>query len=103
MPSTLLHARRVSRSFGPRTVLHEVDLRVDAGSRIALIGPNGAGKSTLLRILAGAEAPDAGTVACHGTVGHLPQLADAAGAHRTVREVALEQVGVTAAARELDE
>ncbi|MGZ6642981.1 MAG: ATP-binding cassette domain-containing protein, partial [Solirubrobacteraceae bacterium] len=101
MSSTLLHARQISRHHGTRAVLHHVDLRVDTGSRIGLVGPNGSGKSTLLRVLAGDEAPDEGTVARHGTVGHLPQLAGLSD-RRTVREVVLDQVGVTGAARELD-
>jgi ATPase subunit of ABC transporter with duplicated ATPase domains len=101
MPATLLHARRISRHHGTRTVLHDVDLRVDAGSRIVLVGPNGAGKSTLLRVLAGAEEPDAGAVDRRGSVGHLPQLAGLLD-DRSVRDVVLDQVGVTGAARELD-
>src|SRR4051794_12629706 len=104
MPSTLIDARRVSRHHGARTLLDAVDLRVDAGSRIALIGPNGSGKSTLLRILAGLERPDGGTVRAHGTVGYLPQLASetAAGGHATVRATILERIGVAAAGRRLD-
>jgi branched-chain amino acid transport system ATP-binding protein len=49
MPSTLLDARRITRRHGARTLLDAVDLRVDAGSRIALIGPNGSGKSTAFK------------------------------------------------------
>src|SRR4051812_27157838 len=109
MPSTLLDARQIARHHGARTILDSVDVRVDAGSRLALIGPNGSGKSTLLRILAGLERPDAGTVRTYGTVGYLPQLAsesesDAtdAGAPATVRGTILERIGVAGAERRLD-
>src|SRR4051812_16334713 len=104
MPSTLLDARQISRYHGARTLLDAVDLRVDAGSRIALIGPNGSGKSTLLRILAGLEPSDGGTVRAHGTVGYLPQLATetAAAGNATARATILERIGVAAASRRLD-
>jgi ATPase subunit of ABC transporter with duplicated ATPase domains len=98
MPSTLLDARSITRRHAARTVLDAVDLRVDAGSRIALVGPNGAGKSTLLRILAGHEPADGGRVARRGSVGYLPQLRGAG----TVRETILEQVGISGAAAELE-
>ena len=100
MPSTLIDAQQITRSFGARTVLDRVDVHVASDARLGLIGPNGAGKSTLLRILAGLEAPDAGTVARHGTVGYLPQT-HAAGA-RTAGEHVLEAVGVAHANRELE-
>jgi ATPase subunit of ABC transporter with duplicated ATPase domains len=102
MPSTLLDARRITRHHGARTLLDAIDLRVDAGSRIALVGPNGSGKSTLLRILAGLEPPDTGTVDVHGTVGYLPQLASENGGEATVRATILERIGVAPAARRLD-
>ncbi|WP_443705770.1 ABC-F family ATP-binding cassette domain-containing protein [Saccharothrix coeruleofusca] len=60
-------------SFGPRTVLSEVDLDVPAGERVGLIAPNGVGKSTLLRVLAGELTPDQGTVIARGPVAHLTQ------------------------------
>ncbi|MBA4181969.1 MAG: ABC transporter ATP-binding protein [Anaerolinea sp.] len=44
------------------TVLDVPELRLRAGRVTALLGPNGAGKSTLLRLIAGLEAPTAGTV-----------------------------------------
>ncbi|GAA3179924.1 MULTISPECIES: ABC transporter ATP-binding protein [Streptomyces] len=52
-------------------VLRGVELTVRPGERLALVGPSGAGKSTLGRLLAGIEAPRAGTV----TVGGLPVAA----------------------------
>ncbi|WP_411558648.1 ABC-F family ATP-binding cassette domain-containing protein [Plantibacter sp. MPB07] len=55
-----LRADGVTRSYGDRVVLRDVDLVVSAGDRLGLIGENGAGKSTLLRILAGIDDPDDG-------------------------------------------
>jgi ATP-binding cassette subfamily F protein uup len=52
----------VSIGFGPESLLERARLEIEAGERVCLIGRNGAGKSTLLRIVAGALAPDAGTV-----------------------------------------
>ncbi|RYF32418.1 MAG: ABC transporter ATP-binding protein [Comamonadaceae bacterium] len=48
-----LHARRVSALLGTTEVLHDIDLRIEAGRWTSIVGPNGAGKSTLLKVLAG--------------------------------------------------
>jgi ATPase subunit of ABC transporter with duplicated ATPase domains len=103
MSSTLLDAQKITRHHGDRTVLQDVDIRVDAQTRLAVIGPNGSGKSTLLRVLAGIEPPDGGTVARFGTVGYLPQMADAQERDATVRATLLERLGVAAAARAVDQ
>lgn len=61
-PDTLLRAERVAFGYGERILLHNVNLVLCAGARIALLGPNGAGKSTLIRLLAGELKPTAGTL-----------------------------------------
>ncbi|MBP5872795.1 ATP-binding cassette domain-containing protein [Streptomyces sp. LBUM 1486] len=48
------------KSFGDKTVLDGVDLRVPAGSVFALLGPNGAGKTTVVKILSTLIGADAG-------------------------------------------
>ena len=55
----IVRAEHVFKTYGSRRILHDANLRVRAGDRIALIAPNGAGKTTLLRILLGDLAPDA--------------------------------------------
>jgi ABC transport system ATP-binding/permease protein len=52
----------VSKSFGERTVIDGLSMRIMRGDRIGLIGANGAGKSTLIGILLGTIEPDAGAV-----------------------------------------
>ena len=51
---------------GPRPVLAGVDLEVTEREVLALAGRSGSGKTTLLTVIAGLEAPDAGTVAVLG-------------------------------------
>ena len=58
-------------------VLHEVDLEIAAGERVAVLGPNGAGKTTLMLHLNGIHLPDRGVVEIGGTPvgrGALPEI-----------------------------
>jgi ABC-2 type transport system ATP-binding protein len=54
-------------------VLDGAGVEIEAGEIVGIVGANGSGKSTLLRILVGALAADAGSVAVDGTVGWCPQ------------------------------
>jgi ATP-binding cassette subfamily F protein uup len=58
----LLVAQGVTKSRGGRTLVRGLDLIITPGTRVGLMGPNGSGKTTLLDVLAGALAPDAGTI-----------------------------------------
>lgn len=56
----------VSRQFGQAIALDGINLEIKAGEFFTLLGPSGCGKTTLLRLLAGLEAPDAGTIELGG-------------------------------------
>lgn len=55
-------AKGVSKSFGARPVVANLDLLVMRGDRLGIVGPNGAGKTTLIKLLTGEIAPDRGTI-----------------------------------------
>ena len=56
----------VTKSFGGTKAVDDATVIVPQGEIVALLGPSGSGKTTLLRLVAGFEAPDAGTVAIGG-------------------------------------
>ena len=58
----------VTKAFGDRTVVRDFDCMLLRDDRIGIVGSNGSGKSTLLNLMAGALAPDSGTVEVGETV-----------------------------------
>jgi branched-chain amino acid transport system ATP-binding protein len=62
----ILAAVGLRKSFNALIVLDDVDFRLHAEEAVGIVGPNGAGKTTLLNVLAGAYAPNAGTVQFQG-------------------------------------
>jgi len=75
MTETLIEAAGLSSGYGKMAVVHDVDLRVDAGEVVALFGANGAGKTTTLLTLAGEVTPMAGEVRFLGEATRAPMHA----------------------------
>jgi branched-chain amino acid transport system ATP-binding protein len=65
--TALLEVTGLTAGYDGVAVLHEVDLRVPAGTICAVLGANGAGKSTLLRTLSGMLRPTSGRIPFDGT------------------------------------
>lgn len=56
----------LTKAYGTRLVLRDVNVEITEGEVIALMGPNGAGKTTLLRCIAATVRPTSGKVRCFG-------------------------------------
>ena len=61
----MLKIESVSKKFGKKEALSDVDLELDAGI-YGLLGDNGAGKSTLMRLLVGVDKPTKGRILYEG-------------------------------------
>jgi ATPase subunit of ABC transporter with duplicated ATPase domains len=57
-----LEAKQISKAFDDLELFRDLDLTIEAGSRVAIIGPNGIGKTTLARCLVDDLEPDSGTI-----------------------------------------
>ena len=57
-----VEVRGLKRAFGPREVLHGLDLTIGESEFVALVGKSGGGKTTLLRTLAGLDPVEGGSV-----------------------------------------
>jgi ATPase subunit of ABC transporter with duplicated ATPase domains len=58
----VLALRGIRKAYGERVIYDQFDFSIRRTERWCVMGRNGAGKTTLLRLVAGATAPDAGTV-----------------------------------------
>lgn len=66
MEDVILQVNHLSKSFGSREVLRDIDFTVAKGDVTSIIGASGSGKSTLLRCINLLETPTSGEVCYHG-------------------------------------
>src|SRR3954451_12444329 len=61
-----LHTEALTKSYGGRAVVRDVNLDLTSGEVVGLLGPNGAGKTTTFYMTVGLTAPDSGRVLLDG-------------------------------------
>ena len=66
MPLSRLEARNLEKTYGSRTVVHDVSIAVQKGEVVGLLGPNGAGKTTSFYMIVGLVRADSGTITIDG-------------------------------------
>jgi ATP-binding cassette ChvD family protein len=84
--SRVVEAEGLSKAFGDRLLIENLNFKLPAGGIVGVIGPNGAGKTTLFKMITGQEKPDAGTLTVGETVqiGYVDQSRDALDPNKTV-------------------
>ena len=68
MNQPVLRCTELTRVFNGSSAVLGLNLEVAQGEVLALLGPSGCGKTTTLRLIAGFEAPDAGTIEVSGRI-----------------------------------
>ncbi len=58
----MLEIKKISKSIKDKTILNEINIRVDSGNICGLLGPNGAGKTTTFYIIAGLISCESGEI-----------------------------------------
>lgn len=61
-PRTMVQARHLFKSYGPKKVLENIDFDLERNEKIAFVGQNGQGKSTLAKLIAGNIEPSSGKI-----------------------------------------
>jgi ATP-binding cassette ChvD family protein len=75
----VIEAQNLTKGFGDRVLIENLNFNLPAGGIVGVIGPNGAGKTTLFRMFVGEEEPDTGELRIGPTVelGYVDQNRDA--------------------------
>ena len=63
---TILSTKNLTKSYGKKTALSQINMEIPRGRIIGLLGPNGSGKSTFIKLAAGLLVPTAGEITIDG-------------------------------------
>lgn len=87
----ILSCQKISKAFGGKNVLNQINFLVNEGEKTAVIGINGAGKTTLFKIITGEYEADSGEVIFQkgATYSYLSQVIDVS-SRRTIYEEMLD-------------
>jgi ATP-binding cassette ChvD family protein len=83
---TVIEAKGLTKAFGDKLLIENLDFSLPPGGIVGVIGPNGAGKTTLFRMITGQEKPDSGSLKVGETVhlGYVDQSRDSLGGDNSV-------------------
>ena len=86
--SNVIDIEGLSKAYGDRLLIDDLNFKLPPGGIVGVIGPNGAGKTTLFRMLTGQEQPDQGKIKIGESVhlGYVDQSRDALDPNKTVWE-----------------
>jgi sulfate-transporting ATPase len=84
----VVRAEKLTKGYGDRILIENLDFDLPRGGIVGVIGPNGAGKTTLFRMIMGLEKPDSGTLRIGETVvpAYVDQSRDSLDDSKTVFE-----------------
>lgn len=60
--SKVFEIKDLTKSFGDKLLINNLNITIPPGGIVGIIGPNGAGKSTFFKMLTGLEKPDSGAI-----------------------------------------
>ena len=82
----VVEAKDVTKGFGDKVLMENMNFRLPPGGIVGIIGPNGAGKTTLFRMITGQDTPDSGELKIGSTVqlGYVDQSRDSLGDDNSV-------------------
>ena len=66
MERYVMECMGLTKTYGRKTALDKVDLKIESGRIIGLLGPNGSGKTTLIKLACGLLSPTSGEIAIDG-------------------------------------